>query len=74
MTTLWMGYATMRKRTQTTTPSEEPIEVVSEASTNGAGDALEAEMRPKPKETVDFKQLWQQPLSDLKRRAKRHRH
>jgi len=45
--------------------------VVSEASTNGAGDALEAEMRPKPKETVDFKQLWQQPLSDLRRRAKR---
>jgi transcription termination factor Rho len=61
----------MRKRTQTTTPTEEPIEVVSEASTNGAGDALEAEMRPKPKETVDFKQLWQQPLSDLRRRAKR---
>ncbi|MGQ9656504.1 MAG: transcription termination factor Rho [Fimbriimonadales bacterium] len=28
-------------------------------------------MRPKPKETADFKQLWQQPLSDLKRRAKR---
>ena len=45
--------------------------MVSEASTNGAGDALEAEMRPKPKETVDFKQLWQQPLSDLRRRAKR---
>jgi len=45
--------------------------VASEASTNGAGDALEAEMRPKPKETVDFKQLWQQPLSDLRRRAKR---
>jgi transcription termination factor Rho len=61
----------MRKRTQTTTPTEEPIEVVSGASTNGAGDALEAEMRPKPKETVDFKQLWQQPLSDLRRRAKR---
>jgi transcription termination factor Rho len=61
----------MRKRTQTTTPTEEPIEVVSEASTNGAGDALEAEMRPKPKETVDFKQLWQLPLSDLRRRAKR---
>jgi transcription termination factor Rho len=61
----------MRKRTQTTTPTEEPIEVVSEASTNGAGDALEAEMRPKPKEIVDFKQLWQQPLSDLRRRAKR---
>jgi transcription termination factor Rho len=61
----------MRKRTQTTTPTEEPIEVVSEASTNGAGDALEAEMQPKPKETVDFKQLWQQPLSDLRRRAKR---
>jgi len=61
----------MRKRTQTTTPTEEPIEVASEASTNGAGDALEVEMRPKPKETVDFKQLWQQPLSDLRRRAKR---
>jgi transcription termination factor Rho len=61
----------MRKRTQTTTPTEEPIEVVNEASTNGAGDVLEAEMRPQPKETVDFKQLWQQPLSDLKRRAKR---
>ncbi len=45
--------------------------MVSEASTNGAGDALEAEMQPKPKETVDFKQLWQQPLSDLRRRAKR---
>ncbi|MFT0751960.1 transcription termination factor Rho [Synechococcus sp. RC10A2] len=28
-------------------------------------------MRPKPKETADFKQLWLQPLSDLKRRAKR---
>ncbi|MCS7209070.1 MAG: transcription termination factor Rho [Fimbriimonadales bacterium] len=33
-------------------------------------------MRPKvtkeaPKDGVDFKQLWQQPLSDLKRRAKR---
>jgi len=57
----------MRKRTQTTTSTEEPIETL----TNGAGDALEVEMRPKPKETADFKQLWQQPLSDLKRRAKR---
>lgn len=57
----------MRRRTQTTTSSEEPIETL----TNGAGDALEVEMRPKPKETADFKQLWQQPLSDLKRRAKR---
>ncbi|MCX7992913.1 MAG: transcription termination factor Rho [Fimbriimonadales bacterium] len=29
-------------------------------------------MRPKAtKETIDFKHLWQQPLSDLKRRAKR---
>jgi transcription termination factor Rho len=57
----------MRRRTQTTTSSEESIETL----TNGAGDTLEVEMRPKPKETADFKQLWQQPLSDLKRRAKR---
>jgi transcription termination factor Rho len=57
----------MRKRTQTATSAEEPIETL----TNGAGDALEVEMRPKPKETADFKQLWLQPLSDLKRRAKR---
>jgi hypothetical protein len=57
----------MRRRTQTTTSTEESIETL----TNGAGDALEVEMRPKPKETADFKQLWQQPLSDLKRRAKR---
>jgi len=57
----------MRKRTQTATSAEESIETL----TNGAGDALEVEMRPKPKETADFKQLWLQPLSDLKRRAKR---
>lgn len=57
----------MRKQTQTTPASGESVETL----TNGAGDALEVEMRPKPKETADFKQLWQQPLSDLKRRAKR---
>ncbi|OYT76006.1 MAG: transcription termination factor Rho [Armatimonadetes bacterium JP3_11] len=28
-------------------------------------------MRPKTRETLDFKQLWQQPMSDLRRRAKR---
>ncbi|OYT71715.1 MAG: transcription termination factor Rho [Armatimonadetes bacterium CP1_7O] len=28
-------------------------------------------MRPKARETLDFKQLWQQPMSDLRRRAKR---
>ena len=57
----------MRKQTQTTPASGESVETL----TNGAGDAREVELRPKPKETADFKQLWQQPLSDLKRRAKR---
>ncbi len=70
---------TMRRRTRTTT-SEEHTEALNDTTpvktaSNGAGDALEVEMRPKvakeTKDGVDFKQLWQQPLSDLKRRAKR---
>lgn len=71
----------MRRRTRTTT-SEEHTESLNDTTTpvktgsNGAGEGLEVEMRPKvaketPKDGVDFKQLWQQPLSDLKRRAKR---
>jgi len=69
-----MGF-TMRKRTRTTTTEEQtealnnPTPVSSQS--NGTGDGLEVEMRPKARETLDFKQLWQQPLSDLKRRAKR---
>lgn len=70
---------TMRRRTRTTT-SEEHTEALSDTTltqtvSNGAGETLEVEMRPKAaketKDGVDFKQLWQQPLSDLKRRAKR---
>ncbi|GIV05171.1 MAG: transcription termination factor Rho [Fimbriimonadales bacterium] len=66
---------TMRKRTRTTT-TEEQTEALNDptpvtSSANGAGDGLEVEMRPKTRETLDFKQLWQQPMSDLKRRAKR---
>jgi transcription termination factor Rho len=65
----------MRKRTRTTT-TEEQTEALNDptpvsSQSNGAGDGLEVEMRPKARETLDFKQLWQQPLSDLKRRAKR---
>lgn len=69
----------MRRRTRTTT-SEEHTEALNDATpvktaSNGAGEGLEVEMRPKAaketKDGVDFKQLWQQPLSDLKRRAKR---
>ncbi len=73
----------MRKRTRTTTTTaEETVETLSEATAtshdgepNGAGgEALEVSMRPAktiPKETVDFRALIQQPLSDLKRRARR---
>lgn len=65
----------MRKRTRTTT-TEEQTEALNDSPpvtspTNGIGDGLEVEMRPKTRETLDFKQLWQQPMSDLKRRAKR---
>jgi transcription termination factor Rho len=65
----------MRKRTRTTT-TEEQTEALNDPTpvipqTNGAGDGLEVEMRPKARETLDFKQLWQQPMSDLRRRAKR---
>ncbi len=70
----------MRRRTRTTT-SEDLTESLNDTTpvqtaANGAGETLEVEMRPKAtkeasKDGVDFKQLWQQPLSDLKRRAKR---
>ncbi len=69
----------MRRRTRTTA-SEEQTEALDTTTpvvtaSNGAGETLEVEMRPKAaketKEGPDFKQLWQEPLSDLKRRAKR---
>ncbi|MCS6918968.1 MAG: hypothetical protein NZM28_04290, partial [Fimbriimonadales bacterium] len=69
----------MRKRTRTTATEEqtEALNTTTPVATasNGAGDGLEVEMRPKAtkeiKDGLDFKQLWQQPMSDLKRRAKR---
>jgi len=69
----------MRKRTRTTASEEqtEALDTTTPVATasNGAGDGLEVEMRPKAtketKDGLDFKQLWQQPMSDLKRRAKR---
>lgn len=74
----------MRKRTRTTTVEESATPEVltatpEESAPNGAGDGeiLEVEMRPKAatatvvREGMDFKTLWQEPMSDLRRRAKR---
>ncbi len=71
----------MRKRTRTTTATtEETVETLTPTSTDGepngaGGEALEVSMRPAKNATVkegsDFRALMQQPLSDLKRRARR---